>query len=83
MEDIIEEAIRSLEDSLQELKILLKMSDTNLFSFGSYRQGKTDKPPYLKEWAEESIIGELQNIEKAINSLDEARKEALSYIKKA
>jgi len=80
MEETIKEAIGSLENSLQELTILLKMSDTNLFSFGSYRQGKTDRPPYLKEWAEESIVVELENIYKTIESLDNAKKEVRSYL---
>lgn len=81
MELKIKDSMNTLEDILQEIKILLKMSDTNLFSFNSYKLGKTDKPPYLSPWAEETLVMELEKIIGVIEQLDEVKKELKLVIK--
>lgn len=82
MEEKIENSIQTIEDALEEIKITLRMSDTNLYSFTSYRKGNVDKPPYLNQWAEEGVIGEFENIIKAITTLDEVKKELKTYLNK-
>lgn len=81
MEEKVKASIEVLEDSLQEIRILLKMSDTNLFSFTSYRTGKVDKPPHLKQWAEDSLIGEFEKMQKAIETLGIVRVEIRKLLK--
>ncbi len=82
MEESLENSIHSLEDSMQEIKILLRMADTNLYSFTSYRAGKTEKPPYLNQWAEDGILDEFENIIRAIKELDLVKKELTGYLVK-
>ncbi len=82
MEETIEDSINKIEDSLEEIKILLRMSDTNLFSFTSYRVGKVEKPPYLNSWAEEGVLGEFENMIDAINELSSVKKEIKAYLKR-
>ncbi|MCV6609125.1 MAG: DUF2443 family protein [Campylobacterales bacterium] len=82
MEESLENSIHNLEDSMQEIKILLKMADTNLYSFTAYRSGKTEKPPYLNQWAEDGILDEFENIVSAVEKLEEVKSELLGYLNK-
>jgi hypothetical protein len=80
MEESLENSIHNLEDSMQEVKILLRMADTNLYSFTAYRKGEVEKPPYLNQWAEDGILDEFENIISAVETLESVKTDLLSYI---
>ena len=82
MEEKLEESIHALEDSMQEIRILLRMADTNLYSFASYRSGTTEKPPYLSQWAEDGILDEFETMIQSIATLNEVKKELKGYLDK-
>ena len=82
MEESLENSIHSLEDSMQEIKILLRMADTNLYSFTAYRSGKIQKPPYINQWAEDGILDEFENIINAVAKLEEVKSELMGYLDK-
>lgn len=82
MEEQVENSIHTLEDSMQEIKILLRMADTNIYSFTAYKEGKIEKPPYLNQWAEDGIIDEFENMIDAIKKLNHVKNELKGYLSK-
>jgi len=70
MQQQIHEAIRKLEESAEEVEILLRMSETTWEHYLNYKEGKDSKPKQLGEWNEESLQGEFQNIIKTIENLE-------------
>ncbi len=79
MFDKINAIIKEIEDSMQEIQILLGMHKISFVDYMMIKRGSMDYPEHLEMWKLEQIDNEVANLKEKINDLNKAKKEFLVY----
>lgn len=79
MFDKINVAIKGIEDSMQEIQILLGMHKISFLDYVMIKRGSADYPPHLEMWKLEQIDNEVEKLKEKINELNKIKKEFLVY----
>ena len=79
MFDKINATIKDIEDSMQEIQILLSMHKISFVEYMMIKRGSADYPPHLEMWKLEQIDNEVEKLKERINELNKIKKEFLVY----
>ena len=77
MFDKINATIKDIEDSMQEIQILLSMHKISFVEYMMIKRGSADYP--LEMWKLEQIDNEVEKLKERINELNKIKKEFLVY----
>lgn len=79
MFDKINATIKGIEDSMQEIQILLSMHKISFVEYMMIKRGSMDYPEHLEMWKLEQIDNEVEKLKEKINDLTKIKKEFLVY----
>lgn len=79
MFDKINVVIKDIEDSMQEIQILLGMHKISFVEYMMIKRGSMDYPDHLEMWKLEQIDNEVEKLKEKINDLSKIKKEFLVY----
>lgn len=79
MFDKINATIKDIEDSMQEIQILLGMHKISFVEYVMIKRGSADYPEHLEMWKLEQIDNEVARLKEKINDLNKIKKEFLVY----
>lgn len=79
MFDKINATIKDIEDSMQEIQILLSMHKISFVEYMMIKRGSMDYPEHLEMWKLEQIDNEVEKLKEKINELNKIKKEFLVY----
>lgn len=79
MFDKIDKIIRDIEDTQQEIKILLGMHKISLIDYIMIKRCSIDYPPHLEIWMIEQIDIEINKLKSKIDELNKVKKEFLIW----
>lgn len=79
MFDKIDKIIRDIEDTQQEIKILLGMHKISLIDYIMIKRCSIDYPPHLEIWMIEQIDMEINKLKSKIDELNKVKKEFLIW----
>ncbi len=79
MFDKIDKIIRDIEDTQQEIKILLGMHKISLIDYIMIKRCSIDYPSHLEIWMIEQIDMEINKLKSKIDELNKVKKEFLIW----
>lgn len=75
----IDSIIREIENSNEEINILLNMANITFIDYISIKRGDIPIPENVGEWNVQSIDAEVQNLKESIDALNKIKKEVLTF----
>lgn len=75
----IDSIIREIENSNEEINILLNMANLTFIEYISIKRGDIPLPENIGEWNIQSIDAEVQNLKESIDALNKIKKEVLTF----
>lgn len=75
----IDSIIREIENSNEEINILLNMANISFIDYVMIKRGQMTPPESVGEWSIQSIDLEVENLKEAIDALGKIKKEVLTF----
>lgn len=79
MFDKINRAIKDIEETMEEMEILLSMHKISFLDYVMIKRGSAEYPAHLEMWKLEQIDSEVEKLKEQINNLNKIRKEYLVF----
>jgi len=75
----IDTILREIENSNEEISILLNMANISFIDYISMKRGEIAIPESVGEWSIQSIDAEVENLKESIDALVKIKREVLTF----
>ena len=75
----IDTILREIENSNEEISILLNMANLSFVDYVSIKRGDMPLPENVGEWSIQSIDSEVDNLKESIDALVKIKREVLTF----